>query len=220
MNRTGDINRYALLLAVLICLISSFGCEPGWWMHTHDNQVQADTTARISQYDPIIKAWADTLGWDWKLLAALIYQESRFNPEAVSPAGARGLMQLRPRTARIYGCEDPLDPEQNIRAGVMLLLDLRERYKGLAADDEELTKFTLAAYNAGSGRIRDCISHARHMGLDASRWKNVAAVIPQMQEDSVAALGHIKHGAFKGRETVAFVRQIYSRRNHYSKIIP
>lgn len=179
-----------------------------------------DSAAFISPYDSLFRAWSDTLHWDWRLLAALVYQESKFHIEAVSGAGAAGLMQLLPETARLYGCTNPLDPAQSIRAGVLLLLDLQERYEGIAASAADLTKFTLAAYNAGSGRIRDCIGHARHLGIDVSSWENVAAVIPQMSEDSIAALDHIRHGTFNGRETIAFVRQIAAGFERYKHICP
>ena len=178
-----------------------------------------DSASFISPYDSLIRAWADTLGWDWHMLAALIYKESRFHIEARSQMGAEGLMQLRPRTSRLFGCTDALDPAQNISAGVKLLVSLRSRYSKMASG-EELTKYTLAAYNAGTGRIKDCISHARHLGVDVSRWENVAEVIPQMQDDSIAALGHISLGKFNGRETVSFVRQVYSYSNRYRQICP
>ena len=174
----------------------------------------------ISPYDSLIRAHADTLGWDWKLLAALIYQESRFRIEAYSPAGAHGLMQLLPKVARKYGCKDRLDPEENIRAGVLLLKALEDKYKDIAADPAELTKFTLAAYNAGTGRMQDCISYARHLGVDVSHWENIAAVIPDMQNDSIAGLDAIQHGTFNGRETISFVRQIAAYHKRYQHICP
>lgn len=217
MSRTVAIKRCALFLAVLACLGS---CDffRGWRKSPAQDIEPADTLAVISPYDSLIQVWADTLEWDWRLLAALIEKESKFNPQAVSPSGAQGLMQLLPRTASHYGCTDPSDPEQNIRAGVRLLLVLEDRYRDLAANRDELTKFTLAAYNAGSGHIQDCINHARHLGLDASFWQNVASAIPSMQNDSVLALGHIKHGEFYGRETISFVKQILATFNRYREL--
>ena len=81
------------------------------------NPMKRDSAAFISPYDSLIRAWADTLGWDWHMLAALIYKESRFHIEARSQMGAEGLMQLRPRTSMLFGCTDALDPAQNIGAG-------------------------------------------------------------------------------------------------------
>ncbi len=181
---------------------------------------ESDSAAFISPYDSLLRVYADTLGWDWHLLAALVYQESKFRIEVRSQAGAFGLMQLIPDTAKAFGCTDHLDPEQNIKAGVLLLQALEDRYKSIAAGKGELIKYTLAAYNAGSGRIRDCIRHARHMGMDISRWENVASVIPQMRDDSIAALDHISLGTFNGRETIAFVRQVSAYSERYKQICP
>ena len=175
----------------------------------------------ISPYDSLFRVYADSLDWDWKLLAALVYQESRFRIEVRSPRGASGLMQLLPETSSHYGCSNPLDPEENIRAGVKMLKAVEKRYKRVAATPEELTKFTLAAYNAGTGRVKDCINYARHSGIDPSKWENVAAVIPEMKQDSVATLHNMKHGAFHGgRETISYVRQVRAYHSRYRHICP
>lgn len=175
----------------------------------------------ISPYDSLFRIYADTLHWDWKLLAALVYKESKFHIEARSSRGASGLMQLLPDTAESFGCSNPLDPEENIRAGVSMLRAVEKRYKRIAANPEELTKFTLAAYNAGTGRMKDCINYARHTGTDVSRWENIASVIPQMKLDSIAALDTIKHGPFHGgRETITYVRRVRAYHERYRHICP
>ena len=217
MRRTGAIRSCVLLLAMLACMNSCNWFSGFRSKHSPADTATADTVAVISPYDSLIRVWADTLQWDWKLLAALIHKESRFNAGAVSRAGAQGLMQLRPRTAIHFGCEDPMDPEQNIRAGVKLLQALRGHYKSLAADEKELTKFTLAAYNAGSGHLQDCINHASYLGLDPSYWHNIESVIPLMKEDSVVALDHVKNGAFYGHETISFVRQVLATQKRYNQ---
>lgn len=174
----------------------------------------------ISPYDSLIRVYADTLGWDWKLLAALVYQESRFHIEARSPKGASGLMQLIPQTAEHFGCKDLLNPEENIKAGVLMLKSVEKKYKRIAANRTELAKYTLAAYNAGATRLKDCINYARHLGTDISYWDSVAAVIPDMRHDSVAALDTIKLGRFNGHETVYYVRRVYNYYERYRHICP
>lgn len=175
----------------------------------------------ISPYDSLLRVYADTLGWDWKLLAAVVYQESKFHIEARSPRGAAGLMQLIPDTSEHFGCTNSLDPEENIRAGVKMLLAVRKRLGRITSSQEELTKYTLAGYNAGTGRLRDCINYARHLGVDVSRWDNVAAVIPHMKRDSVAALDTIKLGTFAGGwETVSYVRKVRAYHERYKHICP
>lgn len=190
--------------------------QPFFDIYNPMKRVSADF---ISPYDSLLRVYADTLGWDWKLLAAVVYQESKFKIEARSGRGAAGLMQLLPDTARHFGCSNPIDPEQNIRAGVRMLLAVRHRYHKLAANPNELTKYTLAGYNAGTGRLKDCINYARHLGADVSRWDNVAAVIPDMQHDSIAALDTIKYGTFSGgRETVSYVRKVRRYHERYTHI--
>lgn len=206
--------------------IREFRMQPGYQvfrqrffdMYDPMKRVSADF---ISPYDSLIRVYADTLGWDWKLLAALIYQESKFHIEVESPRGAAGLMQLIPDTAEHFGCRNVIDPEENIRAGVNMLLAVRKRYKRLAAGSDELTKFTLAGYNAGTGRLRDCINYARHLGADVSRWENIAAVIPDMKHDSIAALDTIKYGIFAGGlETISYVRRVRAFHERYRHICP
>ncbi|MBO4263778.1 MAG: transglycosylase SLT domain-containing protein [Bacteroidales bacterium] len=172
----------------------------------------------ISPYDSLIRAWADTLGWDWKLLAALIYQESRFRIELRSPRGAEGLMQMMPQTAERYGCTDLTDPEQSIRAGALYLRKLSRRYRTLAEDARERQKFTLAAYNAGEGRIRDCINYARYRGVEPHRWEDIVALIPDMRHDSIADIDTVKLGRFMGHETIRYVDRVMQLHERYCRI--
>jgi len=191
--------------------------QPFFDIYNPMTRVSADF---ISPYDSLLRVYADTLGWDWKLLAAVIYQESKFKIEVRSPRGAAGLMQLLPDTAEHFGCKNIIDPEENISAGVKMLLAVRDRYKHIAKGSE-LVKYTLAGYNAGTGRLKDCINYARHLGKDVSHWENVAAVIPDMQHDSIAALDTIKYGNFYGgNETIYYVRKVQVLHNRYQHICP
>ena len=178
--------------------------------------------AQISPYDSLIRVHADSLGWDWHLLAAVIYQESRFHIEAVSPRGAAGLMQMMPRTAAHYGVTDPLDPEMNIAAGAQLLGNLIRRYYKVGDNMTERYKYALAAYNAGNGRIDDCIAVARHLGVDTGYWINIVNhVLPVMaQEEAVAQTGAARLGPFKGIETTFYVDNTIAVYNRFCKITP
>jgi len=104
-------------------------------------------SGKISPFDEMIRKESERIGWDWRLFASVVYQESRFNPEAVSWAGAFGLMQLMPNTAKSLGVQDIFDPEDNITGGVRYLKKLLNRFDGD-------TKLALAAYNAGSRYVR------------------------------------------------------------------
>ena len=140
--------------------------------------------AQISPYDSLIRSHADSLGWDWHLLAAVIWQESRF---------AAGLMQMMPRTAAHYGVTDPLDPEMNVAAGAQLLGNLIRRYYQVGDNMTERYKYALAAYNAGVGRIDDCLRVAQLLGTDTGYWQNVVnQVLPRMQDETTLAPGAVK----------------------------
>ncbi|MBR3441971.1 MAG: transglycosylase SLT domain-containing protein [Bacteroidales bacterium] len=106
----------------------------------------------ISPYDDILKANAQTIGWDWRLLAALAWSESKFRIQAKSPRGALGIMQMMPVTADRFGVRDPLDPEENIAAGTRYLAFLKDMLSRYTEDPETLTWLTIAAYNSGGGR--------------------------------------------------------------------
>lgn len=174
----------------------------------------------ISPYDSILKACADSTGTDWKLLAAIMYKESRFHMEAGSPRGAVGLMQVKPSTARYLDISDPVSPEQNILAGARYVSRLEKLYKGKAANREELRKFILAAYNAGEGRINECLNYARIKGKDNSFWKEIVEVIPEMSDSTVMESGVLKYGRFSGKETVYFVDKVIELYNNFCRICP
>lgn len=174
----------------------------------------------ISPYDDLIKENARRIGWDWKMFAALIWSESRFRIQARSPRGALGLMQMMPRTANRYEIEDLLSPKDNIKAGAEYIARLQGKFKDTAADTDELIKFTLAAYNAGEGRVNDCIKLARSQGIDTSVWDSVCTVLPQMSKDSILFAEDLKHGKFKGKETVAYVKAVLNQYDIFNGATP
>ena len=185
------------------------------------NAFRSGPRASISPYDSLIRVHADSLGWDWHLLAAVIYQESRFHIEVRSKRGAQGLMQMMPRTAQKYGVTDPLDPEMNIAAGAQLLGNLIRRYYNVGDNMTERYKYALAAYNAGIGRIDDCISLARYLGVDPSYWDNIVArVLPLMRDEAVMQTGAVKLGPFKGSETSYYVENTISVYQQFCRICP
>lgn len=173
----------------------------------------------ISPYDDLIRAEADSVGMDWHMLAAVIYQESHFHIEARSHKGASGLMQMMPVTATRYGISDPLDPEQNISAGALMLTRLQKRYSEIAADDKESFKLALAAYNAGVGRVKSLLDYADANGACTSHWDSLKLVIPQMNEhlqrDSTASFMTIK-----GSETVRYVDRVFALYDEFKRICP
>lgn len=177
-------------------------------------------TPELSPYDDLIKSYAEGLGWDWRLLAAVIFHESKFHIEVSSPRGAQGLMQMRPVTAGRFGVEDLLNPEENIKAGAAFLGRLKKMFNGKANDEDELKKFVLAAYNAGEGRITDCINYADYMNVDSGFWDNIVTLIPFMRDSTILQVDTVKHGIFQGHETINYVDNVLSTYEDFKAICP
>ncbi|MFU8843704.1 MAG: transporter substrate-binding domain-containing protein [Bacteroidales bacterium] len=178
------------------------------------------TGGKISPFDEIIKRYSQIIDWDWRLLASLIYQESRFIPEARSWAGAFGLMQLMPHTAEKYGVDSLSPPEEQIRAGVSFIKLLDKQFEDKIEDKEERTKFVLASYNAGIAHVYDARRLAEKYDKDPNKWdENVDYYLlnksnPKYYNDSV-----VKYGYCKGDETYQFVQDVLYWYDHYKKVI-
>ena len=172
------------------------------------------TGDQLSAYDPIVKPLAEAGGFDWRLVVAQMYQESGFDPERVSFAGARGLMQVMPRTAEELGV-DPVrlvDPATGIDAGVRYLAWTRDRFPNLPPG--ERLWFALAAYNAGHGHVRDARRLARELGFDGSLWfGHVEEAMLRLGEPEYAR--RAAYGYVRGSEVTGYVRGIRDRYRAY-----
>ena len=184
----------------------------------HTRAERGVKTKTLSPYDHLIRKYAAELGWDWRMLASVLYQESRFSIGSTSHRGAQGLMQVMPSTAKYYEVNNLLDPEQNIIAGTRHLKRLQNMFKKHGLEGEELVKFTLAAYNAGEGRIIDCRNLAASLNMDNTTWDEIVKVIPIMREDSILENEVVKLGKFKGHETIAYVDQVLSHYEAFCQI--
>ncbi len=182
--------------------------------------VPFSSTNSISVYDDMIREYSKKIGWDWQLLAALIYQESHFSPTARSWAGANGLMQLVPATAKRYGL-DTVDAtaEQSIKAGTGYISDLDKYWKSQIPDKKERIKFILASYNVGLGHVMDARKLAGKYGRDPDVWsENVEYMILQKSNPKVYNDSVVKFGYCRGRETANYVKEILKRYEHYKTI--
>ena len=186
----------------------------------HKRAERGVKTKTLSPYDDLIRKYAADLGWDWRMLASVLYQESRFSIGSSSHRGAQGLMQVMPSTAKYYEVSNLLDPEQNIIAGTRHLKRLQNMFKKTGLEGEELIKFTLASYNAGEGRIIDCRNLAASLEMDNTTWSEIVKVIPMMREDSILENEVVKLGKFKGHETIAYVDQVFSHYEAFCQICP
>ena len=174
----------------------------------------------ISPYDSLLKKGAENLGWDWRKLAALTYRESQFRPQARSWAGAAGLMQLMPRTARSFGADNPYDPEQNIKAGVRFLIWLEEYWEERIEDEEERKKFIIASYNVGQGHVQDARRLAEEYDADPNVWDdNVERFMLKKSNPEYFNKDIVQYGYATGLEPVTYVEAIYDLYEHYKKFV-
>lgn len=172
---------------------------------------------KLSPYDDHIREGAELLGWDWRLLAAVVYQESRFGEVEESWAGARGLMQLMPATAERFGAADVNDPIQNLRAGVKYLKYLDDYWAKRIPDTLQKQKFVLASYNAGLGHILDARNLAAHFGKDTLTWDyNVEEMLTRKSQPEYFNDPVVKLGYCKCTETVNYVRDVLNRYDMYA----
>ncbi len=171
---------------------------------------------RISIYDDYLKKYSERINWDWRLLASLMYQESRFNPYAVSHAGAFGLMQLMPVTAEKYNIDSTSTAEEQIKAGVMYLEWLDQQLKSKVYCDIERKKFIIASYNVGLGHVADAQRLAEKFGRDPQLWfNNVDYYILHKSNPKYLNASVVRHGSIIGRETYRMTRQVWERYLHY-----
>lgn len=170
----------------------------------------------ISAYDDLFRRYSSTAGWDWRLLAAMSYQESGFDPQAVSSMGAMGLMQLMPSTADAMGVprDKRFDPEQNISASARYIRKVSQSFSDIK-DAEERIKFTLAAYNGGVGHVQDAQTLTRKAGRNHQVWQEVAPFILHLSEPRYYRDPDVLNGYMRGSETEAYVRLIMNRWNQY-----
>jgi membrane-bound lytic murein transglycosylase F len=175
---------------------------------------------QISQYDDLIKKHAQKIGWDWRLIASQVYQESRFNPEARSWAGARGLMQVMPATAESLGIRNITNPDESIRGGTEYLDILYNRFTDIS-DSLNRIKFSLASYNCGYGHVRDAQRLAEENDMDPTTWSDhVEKMLLALSLPKNYNKDFIKYGYVRGEEPVNYISQIFERYEHYRQFIP
>jgi membrane-bound lytic murein transglycosylase F len=170
----------------------------------------------LSPYDSIVRSHATPYNLDWRLIVSQMYQESRFNPLASNSTGAKGLMQMMPRTAKELGVKDLKDPEQAIASGVQYLDWTRKRFSEDLPVQEQIF-FSLASYNAGYGHVKDAQRLAKKMGWRSDRWFNhveKAMLLLQKRQYYKKA----RYGYVRGTEPVNYVRDIHQRYLSYIRI--
>ena len=179
---------------------------------------RAAVTGRISPYDELFRLYSKRYGLDWRLMAAQAYQESRFDTNAESWAGAQGMFQLMPATALELGFDNLFDPETGIHAGIKYMDLLLARLDPRIPLKHRL-RFALAAYNAGWGHLEDARRLAEQRGWDRNKWfghtERAMLLLRQPQYYQ-----HARHGYVRGTEPVNYVSQIQNLYDHYVKLVP
>ena len=174
---------------------------------------------KLSQYDEEIKREAKVLGWDWRLLASLIYQESNFQADAESWAGAVGLMQLMPAAAEQFGARNRKDPNQSLKAGVRCLKHFDNLWGKYIKDPNERLKFILASYNAGLSHVVDARNLTKKYGKDPSKWVDVESFLKQKSNPRYYRDPVVMAGYCKCEEPINYVREILNRYEEYKILI-
>ena len=173
----------------------------------------------ISPFDKLFRKESKKLGWDWRLLAALVYTESQFDPYAESEVGAYGLMQIIPETADHFNVGNYFEPDSNVYVGTEYLHYLDRYFSSQPIDSSERLKFVLAAYNAGPGHVLDAIRLANKYGKDATLWdNNVDYYLLHKNEPEYYRDPLSKNGYCNGRQTYKYVRQVLETYNNYKNI--
>lgn len=184
------------------------------------NKFQKVKKGRISPWDDYLKEKSSLIDWDWRLIASLIYQESKFQPDASSWIGALGLMQLMPNTAELYGVDSTSSPEENILAGIKHLKSLDDRLHDIVKDPEERLKFVLASYNTGIAHVFDARRLAKKYKRNPNVWSDHVDYFllnksnPQYYNDSVVFFGYCR-----GEVPYRFVNEILERYDHYCETV-
>jgi len=176
------------------------------------------SSGQISMYDELIKKHAPTIGWDWELLAALIYQESHFNNSARGWGDSFGLMQFMPETGARFGVDFSSGPEQNIIAGTKYIAKLNAIWEQEVEDKEERIKFILASYNAGPGHVIDAKNLAVKYGKNPKLWSDVGYFLLNKSKRKYYNDDVVKHGYYKGFIAYDYVNEIMDRYHHYKNI--
>lgn len=184
-----------------------------------ESRYLTSVTSELSEWDPLIKENAEAIGWDWRLLAAQMFQESRFDPRARSWAGAAGLLQLMPATAEEFGVRNVYDPRDNVAGGARYLEWLEKYWLDQIPDPEERVKFVLASYNAGQGHVQDARRLATKYGDDPASWDDVAYWMLQKSKREIYTDPVVYFGFVRGLEPVTYVAYILERYRHYQRFV-
>ena len=173
---------------------------------------------RISPYDDLFRQAEKLSGWDWRLIASVCYQESKFNPNAISFGGAYGMMQFMPNTGPTYGVYPDSPPNVQIMGGAKKLMADEKFWKAIP-DDYQRKKFALASYNAGRGHILDAQRLAKKHGVDHLTWdNNVEKMLLNLSKQEYYQDEVVRNGMLRGTTTYNYIRHVMDRYVEWSSV--
>lgn len=207
---------FFILILFYLNLVIYIGGDAYWRLTHNDQSIWNDNEAVSSNYDQIIQKYAQRNGLDWRFVSSIIATESSFNPEAVSSAGAIGLMQVMPKVARAEGVMNIEDPETNIKFGVSHYKRYFHRLKGESLEDT--LKMNLAAYNAGYNHIRDAQRLATLLNLNPRKWESIEKTLPLLEDEAFHPF--VRYGYCQGNSVVTYVTKVFRKYDKYRKNNP
>jgi membrane-bound lytic murein transglycosylase F len=172
------------------------------------DKYNVDKSGRTSPFDDIFKSVGTARGIDWRLLASVAYQESRFDPKGHTWLGGQGLFGMHVAAAKQLGVEDLEDPQNATNAAAQQLGAMRVKFSQIPDADEQI-KMALAAYHDGPEHITDARILASQQNLNPDLWRDVAKVLPLLSKPEYAS--KTQHGYLRGAETVTYVEEIWAR---------
>ncbi len=218
-----------LTFVFLTLLTTFYGMNANFGLHgtrTADARIgsvgKAEVAHTISVYDELIRSVSEEEGYDWRLMSAIAYHESRFSPDIVSKRGAAGLMQIMPAVARQFNITGDrlLDPETNVRLAAQVLSKINAglRFAPGTSDDDRMS-IMLASYNGGIGHVNDARRLARSHGENPDSWETVARYLAFKALPEYYEQQEVRCGRFTGsRQTTAYVRDVLNRYDRYCRI--
>ena len=211
LNRFRNSEEYAMLNYLYF--------EKGIVRQVVGRGLASSRAGRISAFDKLFKEICEKEGYDWRFVAAIAYNESRFNPFLVSSRGAQGLMQIMPRVARQFDVQgNVMDPENNVLLAVKILGKIEKSLRFAPGTSEmDRMKIVLACYNGGIGHVTDARNLARKYGANPDSWNDVSEYLTLKSDPQYARDEVVRNGRFVGRQTLAFVRDVISRYSVYCR---
>lgn len=204
----------------VVVQVKELPTKPATTPKASSEQSQVQSTRRqgvISDWDHLFQQYGNKYGWDWCVLAAIAYQESKFRAEVVGMGGSTGLMGIMPATGRRYGYSRAKlkHAESSIRVACIALRDFGRAFAHIS-DSEQRMKFTLASYNSGSAHVLDARRLAERDGLDPDRWdESVEIYMARLNEPKYYNDPLVQHGRANGAHTVRYVAEVFSRAQSY-----